>query len=92
MIRALFCANPVNSLHSGASGTFAEVMCEARSEFRCSGVLIQQYGSASLPKIYVHPGVGVELTITDFLSVFATIFLSFSPATLFPTSVLLCGS
>jgi hypothetical protein len=49
-------------------------MCEARNEFRCSGILIKQHGSASLPKVYVHPGVGVgmEMTITDYLSVFAT--------------------
>lgn len=49
-------------------------------------------GSASLPKVYVHPGAGMELTITDSLMFFLSlppIFLSSSSATLFPTSVLL---
>lgn len=60
------------TLHWGVSGAFPEMVCEAGGEFRCLEPLIKQYGSSSLPRVWVHPGVGIGWSISAFLSVFAT--------------------
>lgn len=59
-------------LHWGVSDASPEIVWEAGGGFQCLEPLIKQYGSASLPRVCVHPGVGVGSSISDFLSVFAT--------------------